>query len=45
MEYIKSSFSNEKRGLSRIILDSIGTKLVLNGDDLKQYLEGTLMFK
>ena len=45
LEYIKSSFSNEKQGLARIILDSIGTKLVRDADNLKQYLEGTLMFK
>ena len=35
LEYIKSSFSNEKQGLARIILDSIGTKLVQNSDNLK----------
>ena len=45
MEYIKSCFANEKKGLSRIILDSIGTQLVLNQDDLKTYLESTLMYQ
>ena len=44
MEYIKSCFDAEKKGLSRIILDSVGTQIVSNSDELQVYLSMTLMY-
>jgi hypothetical protein len=45
MEYIKSCFDFERHGLSRILFDSIGTGLIKYQDELKKYLEGSLMYQ
>lgn len=42
MEQISSCFDGSKQGLSRLILDAIGSDLVRDQQDLKQYILQTL---
>lgn len=42
MEQISSCFEGSKQGLSRLILDAIGSDLVRDQQDLKQYILQTL---
>jgi len=38
LEYIKSCLSDQKRGLSRMILEAVGIGLAHNDDELLAYL-------